>query len=91
MKTLSVKKLLKEMDNNEECPPYEHDVFWIFVWVAISLFVRSWGNLFDRLTTLWLGTGKRTLNQLILIAIFTFLLVFVLCRVFNVSFYRGRK
>lgn len=89
MKTVSVEKLFK--DEEKESSPYTDDLFWLGVWVILSLFSRVWGDLFERLVSLWLGTRKRTLFQLIAFALGALVVVMLFVRFYDIGLERKKE
>jgi len=88
MKTVSVEKLFK--DEEKETSPYINDLFWLGVWVILSLFSRVWGDLFERLVSIWFGTRKRTLYQLIMFAFGALFIVLLFVRFYDIGLERKK-
>lgn len=87
MKTVRVDEIFK--DGNKT--PYGHDLFWMIIWIVLALFVRTWGNLFERVVTLLTGSNRRTTLQLVIMAFGTLILVFYVIRCYDICLDRSRK
>lgn len=78
MKTESVDNVL----DNVKDRPYHHDLFWIILWILISLSSRIWGDLLYRFMDHMFGP-KRTVEQLIALTIISILAIFMFVRIYD--------
>lgn len=86
MKGVSVKKLFQ----HEEDTSWNNDIFWMVVWISLSLFVQIWGDLYKYLINMWLGKN-RTLTQLLGLALGSFILMFAFIRTYDIGIERKRE
>lgn len=66
------------------------DIFWIFVWVAVSFFSRSFLDLVYKLIDLAFGKTDSLLQYVSIFSV-AFVILFVLIRLYEIDMSRKKK